>query len=140
MLSKFKCARLAKEEQGTGNMDNPATTCSKKSNMVTQKPLWKDIYDKFYPVSKNLCKKIDMESLMRCSYVCQDWENMVHSFIVRLVKWQDGKQNSALMYAAAGGHVAIAKILLDNGADPNSQNWMSEVPLHSAANKGRLYF
>lgn len=42
-------------------------------------------------------------------------------------------KNSALMFAASGQHLDVVKYLLANGADPNLENVIKEVPLHFAA-------
>ena len=38
--------------------------------------------------------------------------------------------------AAAGGHTAVARLLLEHGADPNARQEGGFVPLHAAAQAG----
>ena len=45
--------------------------------------------------------------------------------------------NTGLHWAARQGAAAMARLLIDNGADPNARNDADETPLHWAAAEGR---
>jgi ankyrin repeat protein len=45
----------------------------------------------------------------------------------------DEEGNTALHWAAVGGHVQLVKLLLDNGADIEAKSRDGFVPMHSVA-------
>lgn len=45
---------------------------------------------------------------------------------------------TALHFAAEAGHLEIATLLLETGADVNATNRFAHTPLHNAAREGRL--
>ena len=49
-----------------------------------------------------------------------------------------GCPGSALHLASTNGHTAIAELLIQHGADVNSQNHNQEIPLHLASRHGQL--
>ncbi len=51
------------------------------------------------------------------------------------VELRTPQDENALMMAALGGHEALAKTLIDKGADVNKTGW---APLHYAATKGHI--
>ena len=51
------------------------------------------------------------------------------------IDWHSPKDETPLMMAALKGHVALAKKLVDKGADVNKTGW---TPLHYAATSGQL--
>jgi ankyrin repeat protein len=48
----------------------------------------------------------------------------------------DGNGQTALYWAAKGGHPAVMQLLLENGADIEAKNSKGWTPLHSAAGRG----
>jgi hypothetical protein len=48
----------------------------------------------------------------------------------------DALGNTALHYAAIGGHLGLARLLLDAGVDPNIRNHEKRTALHYAAGRG----
>src|SRR5690242_2037081 len=52
----------------------------------------------------------------------------------RLVRARDRWEKTALHYAA---NVAVARVLIEKGADVNAAGWMGATPLHEAAGEGR---
>lgn len=48
----------------------------------------------------------------------------------------DGNGQTALFWAAKGGHPAVIQLLLENGADIKAKNSKGWTPLHSAADRG----
>jgi uncharacterized protein len=52
------------------------------------------------------------------------------------VKWKDGFQSTALMYAAAKGSQEIVVLLLDNGADINDNDGQGNTVLTAAKESG----
>lgn len=53
-----------------------------------------------------------------------------------VVRYADAMGYTALHVAAVHGHFAVAKILLEHGADPNSRTDAGVTPLHAAAEYG----
>jgi uncharacterized protein len=51
------------------------------------------------------------------------------------LEWRSPKDETALMIAALRGHVALARKLVEKGADVNKPGW---TPLHYAATSGQL--
>jgi len=50
---------------------------------------------------------------------------------------RDGREMTPLHYAAIGGHIEAASLLLDRGADPNARAQGAMTPLHFAAMLGK---
>nr|XP_001392596.2 hypothetical protein ANI_1_1952074 [Aspergillus niger CBS 513.88] len=46
-------------------------------------------------------------------------------------------RRTPLQLAAIGGHLAVGKALLENGADPNMTDWHGRTPLHHAVLSGK---
>ncbi|KAI9150228.1 Ankyrin-1 [Paramyrothecium foliicola] len=54
----------------------------------------------------------------------------------KVIDLRDGDGRTPLSYTAAKGHTEITRLLLDSGANVNSDSWSGKLPLHYAAEGG----
>jgi hypothetical protein len=66
------------------------------------------------------------------------YETQLSSVIGGIIEIADGKGNTLLSEASAGGALSTVKLLLDRGADPNAVGEFGRTPLYRAAFAGHL--
>eukprot|EP00466_Bigelowiella_natans_P001009 jgi/Bigna1/88462/estExt_fgenesh1_pg.C_320078 len=67
----------------------------------------------------------------------QDSDMMQKTFVGKDVNQRDGEERTPMHWACAGGHVDVAKILLENGADLGALDSKGNTPLHYATGYGQ---
>ena len=55
-----------------------------------------------------------------------------------MVECEDANGNTPVSEASSGGHIEVIKMLIEKGADPNSQGQFKRTPLYRAAYAGHL--
>lgn len=64
--------------------------------------------------------------------------NIDEQFLKEIINLKDDSGNTALMFAASGGHLEIARVLVETGADINLRDEYGETALMLASAKGHL--